>query len=103
MARRHELRPAERSVVERAATWGRELHDARLRAAVVELAEREVGPGGARRLPPLWLVLLYAAFGAALATGGPSDDDAAGCPGVGHAQRILRSRESTGDDHYDGW
>ena len=66
MARRHELRPAERSVAERAATWGRELREDRLRAAVVELAERQVGPGGARRLPPLWLVLLYAAFGAAL-------------------------------------
>lgn len=66
MARRHELRPADRSVVERATTWGRELHDERLRAAVVELAERQVGPGGARRLPPLWLVLLYAAFGALL-------------------------------------
>jgi uncharacterized membrane protein YqjE len=66
MARRHGLQPAERTVVERAATWGSELRDDRLRAAVVELAERQVGPGGGRRLPPLWLVLLYAAFGATL-------------------------------------
>ena len=42
------------------------MRDDRLRAAVVELAERQVGPGRARRLPPLWLVLFYAAFGALL-------------------------------------
>ena len=66
MARRHGLQLAERSVVERAATWGRELREDRLRAAVVELAERQVATDGPRRLPPLWLVLLYAALGAVL-------------------------------------
>jgi uncharacterized membrane protein YqjE len=66
MKRRHELQRSEVSMVERAATWGRELQDDRLRAAVVELAERQTGPGGGRRLLPLWLVVLYAAFGAVL-------------------------------------
>jgi uncharacterized membrane protein YqjE len=66
MKRRHELQPSEVPVLERAASWGRELQDDRLRAAVVELAERQTGAGGGRRLLPLWLVLLYAAFGAVL-------------------------------------
>lgn len=66
MKRRHELQPSEVPVLERAASWGRELQDDRLRAAVVELAERQAGAGGGRRLLPLWLVLLYAAFGAVL-------------------------------------
>jgi uncharacterized membrane protein YqjE len=66
MARRHGLRPAELPVVERAASWGREMRDDRQRAAVVELAQRQVRPGRARRLPPLWLVLIYSALGALL-------------------------------------
>ncbi|RFU19460.1 hypothetical protein D0Z06_21585 [Geodermatophilus marinus] len=66
MKRRHDLQRGEVPVVERAATWGRELQDDRLRAAVVELAERQTGPGGGRRLLPLWLVVLFAAFGAVL-------------------------------------
>jgi uncharacterized membrane protein YqjE len=66
MKRRHRLQRSEALAVERAATWGRELQDDRLRAAVVELAERQAGPGVGRRLPPLWLVLIFAAFGAVL-------------------------------------
>jgi hypothetical protein len=67
MIRRHELRPAELAVVERAANRGRELHDDRLRAAAVELAERQVRATGGRRRPPLWLVILFAAWGALMA------------------------------------
>ena len=67
MSRRHGLQAAEHAVVERAATWGRELHDQRLRAAAVELAERHVRATGGRRLPSPWLVVLVAAWGAAIA------------------------------------
>ena len=66
MIRRHGLQPDELGVVERAATWGMELRDERLRAAVAELAERQVKATGGRRKPPMWLVILFAAWGAAL-------------------------------------
>ncbi|WP_369138274.1 hypothetical protein [Modestobacter versicolor] len=39
MVRRHALRPAEAARVEAAVTWGRELEEPRLRAAVVDWAE----------------------------------------------------------------
>ena len=39
MVRRHALRPAEAAQVEGAVTWGRELQDPRLRAAVVDWAQ----------------------------------------------------------------
>jgi hypothetical protein len=64
MIRRHRVRPAELAVVERAANWGRESPDDRLRAATVDLAERQVRATGGRRRPPLWLVVLFASWGA---------------------------------------
>jgi hypothetical protein len=39
MVRRHDLRPAEQAQVESALTWGRELQEAKLRAAVVDWGE----------------------------------------------------------------
>ena len=39
LVRRHSLRPAEAAQVEGAVTWGRELQDPRLRAAVVDWAQ----------------------------------------------------------------
>jgi hypothetical protein len=66
MSRRHGLQPLEHAVVEGAATWGRELHDDRLRAAAVELAERHVRATGGRRQPSPWLVIPFAGWGAAI-------------------------------------
>jgi len=69
MVRRHALRPAEAAQVEGAVTWGRELPDPRLRAAVVDwavslqrmAAQRRAGHPRARQLGRLlcgsWLVL----------------------------------------------
>ena len=54
MVRRHALSPSEAAEVEAAATWGRELHDPRLRAAVVDWAstgrepQDDVRPGHTR-------------------------------------------------------
>lgn len=48
MVRRHALRPAEIAQVEHAVTWGRELTDPRLRAAVVEWARAGQQPRGPR-------------------------------------------------------
>jgi uncharacterized membrane protein YqjE len=63
---RHGLQPDELEAVERAASWGKELQDERLRAAVVELAERQASASGGRRRPPMCIVVLFAAWGAAL-------------------------------------
>jgi hypothetical protein len=65
LVRRHALRPAEAAEVENAVTWGRELQDPRLRAAVVDWVRstRPVAePVGRRRprwqLALAWLVVL---------------------------------------------
>ena len=62
MVRRHSLRPAEAAEVEGAVTWGRELRDPRLRAAVVDWVEssRPARDPDSRPRPrwQRWLVLL---------------------------------------------
>ena len=81
MVRRHGLRPAEIAEVEGALTWGRELDDPRLRAAVVDWAqtlqhreeERRARYPRARRVARLlwlvWVVLAIAALAFAVARG----------------------------------
>ncbi|WP_147332056.1 hypothetical protein [Geodermatophilus marinus] len=67
VVRRHGLRPAEAAQVEGAVTWGRELADPRLRAAVVDwaqelqrLAEERRERWAARRLLVVLVLLAYA-------------------------------------------
>jgi hypothetical protein len=64
LIRRHGLQPAEVTMVERAVKAGRELHDERLRAAVVELVEQRAGAAGGRRQPSLWLLIPFSIWGA---------------------------------------
>jgi hypothetical protein len=64
---RHGLRPTDFALVERAATWGREVSGDRLRAAVVDLAARKVEAAGRRRPVPPWLVVLFVVWGAGIA------------------------------------
>ncbi|MGY1624829.1 hypothetical protein ACI789_21710 [Geodermatophilus sp. SYSU D00965] len=67
LAARHGLRPTEFALVDRAATWGREVSDDRLRAAVVDLATQKVGAASRRPAPRPWLVVLAVVWGAAIA------------------------------------
>ncbi|MGY1705502.1 hypothetical protein ACI79C_13105 [Geodermatophilus sp. SYSU D00697] len=64
---RHGLAPAEYALVDRAATWGREVSDDRLRAAVVDLAAQRVEAAGRRAAPAPWLVVLVVVWGAVIA------------------------------------
>jgi hypothetical protein len=67
LAARHGLRPTEFDLVERAATWGREVSDDRLRAAVVDLATRKAEAAGRRPAPRPWLVVVAVVWGAGIA------------------------------------
>ena len=70
LVRRHGLRPVEAAEVEKAVTWGRELQDPRLRAAVVDWVQSSrpaLQPGRRRR--PRWQ-LAFAVLGLlAISTG----------------------------------
>lgn len=61
MVRRHGLRPAEAAEVENAVTWGRELQDPRLRAAVVDWVQSS-RPAPVRSPRPRWQRLLAMAL-----------------------------------------
>lgn len=63
LVRRHALRPAEAAEVESAVTWGRELQDPRLRAAVVDwVRSTRPVPEPGRRGRPRWQLALAWSF-----------------------------------------
>ncbi|MGY1906214.1 hypothetical protein, partial [Modestobacter sp. SYSU DS0902] len=69
LARRHGLDQAELAEVEKAVSWGRELTDPRLRAAIVEWAEQQVELRATqpRWVDGRWLPVLLIAWGSGIA------------------------------------